>query len=1320
MPIDLTTNVSNAIISNMATSNHADDQLRMLGLDDHDMNTFGKILRTMRLEKIADFASTVRQYGHRSTGNNLTQDLADPCLISCRVINPPLCGSFHIIFPIEFVDGVTWMLKIPASGYRFGSVAAAALVSEARTMQMLRKETSIPVPAVYAFETSSENTLSSPFILMEKLCGRPLYHLWFDSEKPKACLEHWRVKALQSLAGAMVQLNKFTLNTGGSLVFDSDGTLVGLSGAKAVDGVAMFNKARAPQFGQDVSGEEGKNIPSEVRVDPAESHTLNATDDNQGDADESDDEDIIYERGPFNCPKAYFLSNLDRSDKAFRADAYDRGTDMSLRLFSEWAFANSRNQGGNFVLTHPDLDVQNILVAEDGTLTGLIDWDGVAAVPREVGCAQYPLWLMRDWVPSRYRYDIEKGEAYANAGYEESSPAELASYRALYAQLMEVEIGKMTGGSNKTTTFGTSPKYEAGLTRRSLIMRSLDLSAGDPWVALSTVNYIIDQIEELTATEWEDTDSDSDSVGSCSSVSGSVNTTDSDSDDEADNEAATPEANEQDFHVMRGNASTHEADLTSEMERIVPEVDGKANHSPWKEEQQHQMSPNSSKACRARFEEPKPRESSKSKLRDNSVACAPLGWMRKLLRFGCNTAEKSLREIAKIGYVNGDIEEEGELAKPGVQQTETSMEEHSGQRTNLDTSQQTNLVAIRKDTVKEQFKGIPTTQNTVEPEQLNVIQPAAELHGSSSTQTAVESRQTKEIRSIQPTVEAQDIPLRKAELLETAKLERKAARKANYRASKAAIKQELKVWERIALATWSRGIPLELLQKNETKIYRWIVDTLKAEQAREKKLALDPHLPSAVEAVAAAGEMVDSNSAALNPGEDDEMQLKEASGEFWVKEDVLQTAKFGSNGSSRTSKVSVAGIAEDDRVEATVHQTSLEKPSFTTAKIPGPEDIMFDIREDNKDEPESPIGVSCAQQVQARSSPARNSRTSKSNGGRWIAKKPVAAKGGKTWPELGHENPPLSESAVHTMAPDKCTSLSHPKVPISKGELVGRSNLGRQSVSEGHVLPEEAKADHSLSALCKSGASYPTQIILNINQTKPNKGLLPANSNTQSDSDSDDEKVGSDSGAARSSATSLSDGEAENEKIEEFRDDKDDTPEVTGICANQVDHSEDGGEEDDEEHVGDGREEGRLIEVFGHHGHAALIKGALEEDGNTDSCTPRRVYDTCSGEWVETNETHENTTAGSTIATGDEAQFREPKDTGDGELRDDTGNEDKHDDRADEDGGEDPLGESDLPPFEDHGGFDRYTVCNLLGMGELDELRLLRLKEGFLKLLEQY
>ncbi|CAF9943501.1 MAG: hypothetical protein ALECFALPRED_000516 [Alectoria fallacina] len=1334
----------------MAYPSHKNDQISMLGLYEEDMNRFGRMLRTMNLDSIPDFASNVRQYGHRSTGNSPIQDTPEPCLISCKIINPPLCGSFHIVFPIEFADGVKWMLKISANGDHFDSVAAAALASEAQTMQMLRRETSIPVPVVYAFDASSNNALSTPFILMEKLGGRPLTHLWFDSEKPKARLEHFRVKALQSLAKAMVQLNKFTLNTGGSLVFDSDGTPVGLGGAKVLDGVASFNKARVSEVHQEECDEGGDITPDETSVDAAMSKNLNMTGCGQADADNSDDDDIICERGPFNYSKAYFLSNLDRSDPAFRADAYERGTDMSLRLFIEWAFAESRNHERRFVLAHPDLDVQNILAAEDGTLTGLIDWDGVAAVPREVGCAQYPLWLMRDWVPLRYNYNTEKGEPCEDAGYEESSPAELASYRAIYAQMMEVEVEKMTGGPDKTTTIGTLPKHEADLTRRSLIMRSLDLSAGDPWAALRTVNHIIDQIEDLTAPNWEETDSDLDTDSSYSSASDSDRIIDGDCDEE-DTEAEVPTTSEQSFSGVRGDTSAHQANQEyGGMACVVSEVSVKAGRSSWGVAERKQVPSNSLEAYQTDFEEPKTKDSSKVALQEySSTPSAPLGWTRRLLRFGCDTAEKSLRRIAKIGYALKDnADEMVDMATADeVQHAEDFGEIELGQVVDSDTREQICVVEFSEDTGTKVLKHILSAQDTGGLDQLNKdqsIETAAAVQETPSNQ-AVDSDQVERIALTQAAIEPQDIPLRKAELLQAARTEKKAERKAHYRHHKAAIKKELKVWEHIALAVWRRGISLEQLQMNQGKIARWVVDTLGAEQEHEDGLTANIDLSPETEETAAAARMMDSNAATLSLLEDNLILSRAEQEEGSPGEKALQTAKAKRDEPLEASKVSIAGVVGNNGLESKVHQISLEKGVVTPQDGSPQKNSIFDIFEDNEDEPAPPIAISSTTQHQAGLYRAQNSRTSKPDGCTKRTKNRPAAKRGKMSPALRNENPSSSKLSAYTSGSNTLVTTNQSEVPSEEEELAGGSIVGRKnmmlreeaawgptkaiemqqlsessSTSGDHVTQAEAKASYGLRALCKSGASYISQIFFNHNQSKEDKVCLSPGSSVFSDSGQ--EEGGSDIGDAHSSATSLSDSEAEDRENAKIKEDKDDTPELTAIAVDEDGEGEDSGNDGHEENYEDGRE-GRINEAIGqtnHHSPAAVTKGSFKEHTSVHSHAPQGVCRPYSGDWVEANGINETTEAGSLNATDDEAQVGEVTEPGDGENGDDANHEDDQENRAGKDQGEESSIDGDAPEFEDHGGFDHYTICNLLGMGELDELRLLRLKDGFLKLLEQY
>ena len=78
--------------------------------------------------------------------------------------NERFCGSYNVVIPINFEDETCWMLKVPANGtpYYFDSAASAALTSEARTMQFLKKNTTMPIPEVFAFDATLTNEVGCP------------------------------------------------------------------------------------------------------------------------------------------------------------------------------------------------------------------------------------------------------------------------------------------------------------------------------------------------------------------------------------------------------------------------------------------------------------------------------------------------------------------------------------------------------------------------------------------------------------------------------------------------------------------------------------------------------------------------------------------------------------------------------------------------------------------------------------------------------------------------------------------------------------------------------------------------------------------------------------------------------------------------------------------------------------------------------------------------------------------------------------------------------------------------------------------------------
>ena len=403
------------------------------GADEHDL--FTEVMESIRLDRLAKYSSTIRQ----------SIQHVKPESFRVIEIKPPILGSYHVLYPVRFHDETLWLLKIPANGTRekFTASDARAIRSEALTMRLLRRETTIPVPDVHAFSDTCDNELNCPFILIDYVEGVSLYKVWFDNASPKEIVLARRTRCLRDLAAVMAQLDRFSFSTGGSMILDDQGFPSGIGPVRLVDTATMRERLRA------------------------------------GDPDQST---VYLEMGPFSNTKQYYTTLLDRRRPP--DTTFEKGVLGLLRLFIDW-IPEPSDERRAFVLAHPDLDVQNVLVSQDGALQSVIDWDGVGAVPRSVGNERYPSWLTRDWDPAKYCWTKDIERRAEPLGLWEDSPDTLRFYRSLY-----------TGFIQSHRLYGDLAC--ANLTTRSLILGNLLNAANDPYGTVDIVQKVFDTIVKLS------------------------------------------------------------------------------------------------------------------------------------------------------------------------------------------------------------------------------------------------------------------------------------------------------------------------------------------------------------------------------------------------------------------------------------------------------------------------------------------------------------------------------------------------------------------------------------------------------------------------------------------------------------------------------------------------------------------------------------------------------------------------------------------------------------------------------------------------------
>lgn len=354
-----------------------------------------------------------------------------------------MAGSYNIVHIVQFDSGTKLVIRVPATGWGSGLTDAAARVieSHAATVRLIRQKTSIPVPEIFAFDTSCDNPIGAPYLCMAFVPGQTVSNCWFNNDDGPS-REKLRLNILTSVAQNLAQLRCFSFSKIGSIVPTKDDT-------------------------------------GEFEIGPCYSY-------GHENEDEDDETVTVEASGPFDSMEDFLRHHVVPNTRpTILQKAQAKIMPAVLDCLS------AMNTDSDFVLMIPDFDSQNIMVDDEGTVTGVIDWDECQTMPRFMGFARYPGWITRDWDPLMYGWPhIET----------EDSPELLQKYRRHYNK----EMGRALDWQGDWSLTGNSHVGEAMWIAALNTMTRLEICRKLIEEALGGDTNAYGVLQELGSDEYED------------------------------------------------------------------------------------------------------------------------------------------------------------------------------------------------------------------------------------------------------------------------------------------------------------------------------------------------------------------------------------------------------------------------------------------------------------------------------------------------------------------------------------------------------------------------------------------------------------------------------------------------------------------------------------------------------------------------------------------------------------------------------------------------------------------------------------------------
>ncbi|KAH9897416.1 protein kinase-like protein [Xylariomycetidae sp. FL2044] len=291
--------------------------------DDVVEKTGGKV----NWEGLVKYASDIKS---RRDGNGNGNE--DGGSTECQLSSQYHMGGRNLVRGLRFRDGTCWVARVQL--HKHTPKSFQRLSSEVHTMTVLRAQTKIPVPEVYAYEANCDNVAAVPFVLMEFIPGDTAMDSFGGWREHRGVVPtQYQAKLDAAMADIQVQMSSIRFSQIGSITKLPDGTysvgpLPGLGGP--FDSAAEFFVAWA------------SSVKYPLR------------------------EERVRERTP-----AQYIEQILQSINSFPTKLKD--------LASVYKFRD-----GPFPLFHTDLYISNIIIDPQYNILSVIDWEDAFVVPWEM------------------------------------------------------------------------------------------------------------------------------------------------------------------------------------------------------------------------------------------------------------------------------------------------------------------------------------------------------------------------------------------------------------------------------------------------------------------------------------------------------------------------------------------------------------------------------------------------------------------------------------------------------------------------------------------------------------------------------------------------------------------------------------------------------------------------------------------------------------------------------------------------------------------------------------------------------------------------